>query len=65
MDYFDIFSPIEKYAIIRIVLTITLLKNWQLRQLDVNNVFLIGDLSEDVSSSLMDLKFHLPIWFAN
>ena len=37
-----------KHTTIRIVLTIALSKNWQVRQLDINNAFLNGDLKEEV-----------------
>ncbi|RVW89378.1 Retrovirus-related Pol polyprotein from transposon RE1 [Vitis vinifera] len=48
LDYFETFSPVVKAATIRIVLTITLSYRWELRQLDVQNAFLNGDLVEQV-----------------
>ncbi|KAL8120428.1 hypothetical protein AgCh_017563 [Apium graveolens] len=47
-DFVDTFSPVIKPATIRIVLCIALSRNWQLRQLDINNAFLHGTLHEDV-----------------
>ena len=46
LDYFDTFSPVVKAPTIRIVLTIALLYDWSLRQLDVQNDFLNGNLNE-------------------
>ena len=47
-DFNEPFSPIVKPTTIRIVLTISLANNWCVRQLDINNAFLNGDLLEEV-----------------
>ena len=48
IDYFETFSPIVKPPTICIVLNLALSQNWCIRQLDVHNAFLHGDLAEDV-----------------
>jgi len=48
VDYTETFSLVVKPATIRIILSITVMNGWVLRQLDINNVFLHGALSETV-----------------
>jgi hypothetical protein len=48
IDYEDTFSPVVKAVTIQLVLSIGVSRNWSLRQLDVQNVFLHGVLEEDV-----------------
>jgi hypothetical protein len=48
IDYDDTFSPIVKFATIRLVLSIAVSQGWTLRQLDVQNAFLHDILEEDV-----------------
>lgn len=48
-DYLDIFSPIVKINTTRVFMKIAIAQNWLLFQLDVNTVFLHGDLNEEVA----------------
>uniref|UniRef100_A0A2N9I718 Integrase catalytic domain-containing protein n=1 Tax=Fagus sylvatica TaxID=28930 RepID=A0A2N9I718_FAGSY len=48
VDYLDTFSPVVKPTIVRVVLSLAVSQGWSLRQLDVNNAFLQGHLSETV-----------------
>lgn len=48
IDYHDTFSPVIKHASIRLVLGLAVAHDWPLKQLDINNVFLQGDLDEEV-----------------
>ncbi|KAJ4701866.1 Retrovirus-related Pol polyprotein from transposon TNT 1-94 [Melia azedarach] len=48
VDYNETYSPVVKASIIRIILSLTIVKNWDLGQVDVNNAFLNGDLVETV-----------------
>ncbi|RVW64698.1 Retrovirus-related Pol polyprotein from transposon RE2 [Vitis vinifera] len=48
IDYHDTFSPVVKLTTVRIVLSIVVSRGWSLKQLDVNNVFIQGHLSENI-----------------
>jgi len=48
VDFDETFSPVVKPATVRIVLSLALSQHWPIHQLDVNNVFLHGTLSETV-----------------
>jgi Reverse transcriptase (RNA-dependent DNA polymerase) len=46
LNFTDTFSPVIKPTIIHLILSLAVTNNWQIRQLDVNNVFMHGDLQE-------------------
>ena len=48
MDYFDTLSPVAKLTYIRLFISLVATHVWDLHQLDIKNVFLHGDLVEEV-----------------
>ncbi|RVW60738.1 Retrovirus-related Pol polyprotein from transposon TNT 1-94 [Vitis vinifera] len=47
-DYGDTFSPVAKIAFVRLLLSMAAMRSWPLYQLAIKNVFLHGDLVEEV-----------------
>jgi hypothetical protein len=48
IDYEETYSPIAKMTIVRTTITMAAIKGWSLHQMDIKNVFLHGDLQEEV-----------------
>ena len=48
LDYYDTFSSVAKIAFVRLLLSMDVMLSWPIFQLDIKNVFLHGDLAEEV-----------------
>ena len=48
LDYYDTFSPVAKIAFVRLLFSMPVMHSWPLFQLDIKNVFLHGNLAEEI-----------------
>ncbi|KAJ0890765.1 putative RNA-directed DNA polymerase [Helianthus annuus] len=48
LDFGETFSPVVKMVTVRCILSLAVQNSWTLYQLDINNAFLYGSISEDV-----------------
>ena len=48
VDYSNTFSHVAKMTYVRLFISLDATYNWDLYQLDIKNVFLHGDLQEEV-----------------
>ena len=48
VDYFDTFSPVAKMTYVRVFISLATTYNWDFCQLNIKNVFLHGNLQEEV-----------------
>jgi hypothetical protein len=48
INYEETFAPVAKMTTVRFIIAIAAFKGWSLRQMDVKNAFLHGDLQGDI-----------------
>ncbi|XP_074336773.1 uncharacterized protein LOC141673945 [Apium graveolens] len=63
LDYFETFAHVAKMSTVRVLLSLAVVHNWSVTQMDVTNVFLYGDLHEEVYMSIPQ-GYCLPVEFA-
>lgn len=48
IDFAETFSPVVKLSTIRVILSLAATYDWEIQQIDIDNTFLHGTLTEDV-----------------
>jgi hypothetical protein len=48
VDYEDSFSPVTRYASIKVVISLALVMGWSIHRIDVKTIFLNGVIDEEV-----------------
>jgi hypothetical protein len=48
VDYFETFAPVIRMESLQILLAVATIQNWEIHQMDVVSVYLLGDLEEEV-----------------
>lgn len=62
VDYHKTFAPVAKMKTIHVLLSLPTNLNWPLRQYDVKNAFLHGDLEEEVYMDLLQVYGTLKLY---
>jgi hypothetical protein len=67
IDYGETYSPVIKPTTVRAILSIAISAGWYIRQIDIQNAFLHGQLSEDVfmTQPLGISTHHIPLMSAS
>jgi hypothetical protein len=48
IDYDDIFSPVVRYELVRLIVALAALQHWHMSSIDVKTAFLYGELDEEL-----------------
>ena len=48
MDFTDVYAPVARIEIVRLLLAVASWRNWRIWQMDVKSTFLYGPLEEEV-----------------
>jgi hypothetical protein len=54
IDYDETFSPVTRYTSIRFIITLALVLDWKLHQMDVKTMFLNGKIEQKVFVEQLD-----------